>query len=254
MKAKHAKKRLDDLLVQRGLAESIAKARAMILAGEVSIDEVRADKAGASVSEIARITVTSRAQKYASRGGVKLEGALADFAIDPTACVCLDVGSSTGGFTDCLLQNGATRVYAVDVNIDQMAWRLQQDPRIVRIERNARELLPKDIPEPVDVTVIDVSFISVAKVLLPASTVTKPGGSLLILVKPQFELPRADIAAGGIITDPALHEKAVDRVRHAAASAFLDVLGARPSRLPGAEGNLEFFLHARKRDASVEFK
>jgi 23S rRNA (cytidine1920-2'-O)/16S rRNA (cytidine1409-2'-O)-methyltransferase len=247
MKSKPAKKRLDLLLVERGLAESAAKAQAIILAGEVWIDDIRADKAGVSVAADARVAVTSRAQKYASRGGIKLEGALADFAVDPAGCVCLDIGSSTGGFTDCLLQKGVSRVYAVDVNVDQLAWKLRQDDRVVRIERNARELSPQDIPEPIRLVVIDVSFISAGKVLLPASIIAKPGADLLILVKPQFELPREDVGAGGIVGDPALHEKAVEKVRAAALKAGLEVLAVRPSRLPGAEGNQEYFLHARKK-------
>jgi 23S rRNA (cytidine1920-2'-O)/16S rRNA (cytidine1409-2'-O)-methyltransferase len=247
MKSRPAKKRLDLLLVERGLAESAAKAQGIILAGEVWVDDIRTDKAGASVAADARVAVTSRAQKYASRGGIKLEGALADFAIDPAHRVCLDIGSSTGGFTDCLLQKSASRVYAVDVNVDQLAWKLRQDSRVVRIDRNARELSPQDIPEPIQLVVIDVSFISAGKILPPASIIAKSGADLLILVKPQFELPREDVGAGGIVDDPALHEKAVEKVRTAALKAGLEVLAVRPSRLPGAEGNQEYFLHARKK-------
>jgi 23S rRNA (cytidine1920-2'-O)/16S rRNA (cytidine1409-2'-O)-methyltransferase len=247
MKSRPAKKRLDLLLVERGLAESAAKAQGIILAGEVWVDDTRTDKAGASVAADARVAVTSRAQKYASRGGIKLEGALADFAIDPAHRVCLDIGSSTGGFTDCLLQKSASRVYAVDVNVDQLAWKLRQDSRVVRIDRNARELSPQDIPEPIQLVVIDVSFISAGKILPPASIIAKSGADLLILVKPQFELPREDVGAGGIVDDPALHEKAVEKVRTAALKAGLEVLAVRPSRLPGAEGNQEYFLHARKK-------
>jgi 23S rRNA (cytidine1920-2'-O)/16S rRNA (cytidine1409-2'-O)-methyltransferase len=241
------KKRLDLLLVDRGLAESTTKAQAMILAGEVSIDDIRANKAGAPVSEGAHIAVTSRTQKYASRGGFKLEGALADFGIDPSCFVCLDVGSSTGGFTDCLLQKGASRVYAVDVNVDQIAWKLHQDNRVVRIERNARQLRREDIPEPVDLVVVDVSFISATKVLPPAAAIAKPGANLLVLVKPQFELPKEDVGTGGIVDDQALREKAVEKVRAAAMAIGLEILGMRPSHLPGAEGNQEYFLHARKK-------
>jgi 23S rRNA (cytidine1920-2'-O)/16S rRNA (cytidine1409-2'-O)-methyltransferase len=247
MKAKPSKKRLDQLLVERGLAESIAKAQAMILAGEVWIDETRADKAGASVAEDAKIAVTSRAQKYASRGGIKLEGALNDFAIHPSRLICLDIGSSTGGFTDCLLQRGALRVYAVDVNVDQMAWKLQQDQRVIRVQRNARELRREDIPDPIDLVVLDVSFISAAKVLAPASTMAKSAADFVILVKPQFELPRENVGTGGIVSDPALHEKAIEKVRAAAIADGLEILAVRPSHLPGAEGNQEYFLHARKK-------
>jgi 23S rRNA (cytidine1920-2'-O)/16S rRNA (cytidine1409-2'-O)-methyltransferase len=246
MSAKSSPQRLDALLVERGLADSIAKAQAMILAGEVSVDGARADKAGTRFSQESRIEVASRSAKFVSRGGFKLEGALEDFAVDPSGCVCLDVGSSTGGFTDCLLQHGAARVFAVDVNVDQLAWKLRNDSRVIRISRNARDLRTNDIPEPVDLAVFDVSFISVSKVLPPAVQTAKPGADLLILVKPQFELPREDVGPGGIVSAPALHEKAIATVREAAAHLALDVLGVRPSRLPGAEGNQEYFLHARK--------
>jgi 23S rRNA (cytidine1920-2'-O)/16S rRNA (cytidine1409-2'-O)-methyltransferase len=247
MKSKPAKKRLDLLLVERGIAESVAKAQAMILAGEVRTDGEPAEKAGMSVKEDVRVDVTSRAQKYASRAGFKLEGALGDFSIDPAGRVCLDVGCSTGGFTDCLLQRGASCVYAVDVNVAQMAWKLQRDSRVVRIERNARALFREDLPELVDLAVADVSFISVGKVLRPVSALVKPGLDLLILVKPQFELPKENVRAGGIVRDPALHEKAIAAVHGFAVAAGLEVLGTRPSHLLGAEGNLEYFLHARKK-------
>jgi 23S rRNA (cytidine1920-2'-O)/16S rRNA (cytidine1409-2'-O)-methyltransferase len=246
MKSKPGRKRLDVLLVERGLAESLPKAEAMILAGEARVDGARVDKAGASVSEDARIEIASRSLKYASRGGIKLEGALADFSIDPAGRVCLDIGVSTGGFTDCLLQKGAARVYAVDVNVDQLAWKLQQDSRVVRIKRNARELHREDFPEPIGLVVADVSFISVSKVLGPATAAMKPGADALILVKPQFELPREDVGQGGVVKDATLHEKAVAGVRRAAVAAGLAILGVRPSCLPGAEGNQEYFLHARK--------
>jgi 23S rRNA (cytidine1920-2'-O)/16S rRNA (cytidine1409-2'-O)-methyltransferase len=175
-----------------------------------------------------------------------LEGALDDFGIEPAASVCLDIGSSTGGFTDCLLQRGAARVYAVDVNVDQLAWRLAQDPRVIRISRNARNLRPADIPESIDLVTIDVSFISATKVLPSAAVAARPSADLLILVKPQFELPRQDVAPGGIVSDPALHQKAIDAVRESATQLQLQILGVSASHLPGAEGNQEYFLHARK--------
>jgi 23S rRNA (cytidine1920-2'-O)/16S rRNA (cytidine1409-2'-O)-methyltransferase len=246
MSAKSTAKRLDALLVERGLADTTAKAQAMILAGEVSVDGARAEKAGSRFPPEARIEITARAGKFVSRGGLKLEGALDDFAIDPTNRVCLDIGSSTGGFSDCLLQRGAARVYAVDVNVDQLAWKLRQDPRVIRISRNARNLPPADILEPIDLVAIDVSFISVTKVLPSAIAVARPGADLLILVKPQFELPRQDVAPGGIVSDPALHQKAIATVREAATQLQLEILGVNPSHLPGAEGNQEYFLHARK--------
>ena len=246
MSGKSSSKRLDALVLERGLADSIAKAQAMILAGEVSVDGARVDKAGTRFPEKARIEVSSRSAKYVSRGGFKLEGALEDFSIDPVGRVCIDVGSSTGGFTDCLLQRGAVRVYAVDVNVDQLAWKLRNDPHVLRISRNARDLRTEDVPEPVDLVVADVSFISVSKVLPPAITAAKPGADFLILVKPQFELPREDVGSGGIVSDPALHQKAVIAVSESATKLGLELLGTHPSRLPGAEGNQEYFLHARK--------
>ena len=248
MKPKSQRKRLDTLLVERGLAESLAKAQAIILAGEVRIDGQPAHKAGDSIPETSRLEIASRNLKYASRAGLKLEGALHDFAIDPTGAICLDIGSSTGGFTDCLLQSGAAKVFAVDVNTDQLAWKLQQDPRVIQIKKNARNVKPADIPnhQSIDLAVADVSFISATKILQPVAVLLKPGANFLILVKPQFELPRADITRGGIVTDPALHEKAIAKARAAAENSQLTVLSVRPSHLPGAEGNQEYFLHARK--------
>ena len=246
MSGKSTRKRLDVSLVERGLAESRQKAQAMILAGEIAVDGKKADKAGANIADSSRIEVHSRLQKYVSRGGFKLEGALKDFQVNPQGRVCLDVGASTGGFTDCLLQIGATRVYAVDVNTDQLAWKLHGDARVIRIKKNARELAADDLPEHVELVVADVSFISVKKVLPGAYACAKEGADFLILVKPQFELQREDVGKGGIVRDPKLHESAISSVRTAAEALGLTVLGVSPSHLPGAEGNQEYFLHARK--------
>jgi 23S rRNA (cytidine1920-2'-O)/16S rRNA (cytidine1409-2'-O)-methyltransferase len=246
MKRKTPRKRLDISLMARGLAPNAQKAQAMILAGEVFVNGVRVSTSGTPIAEDAVVEINSREQRYASRGGFKLEGALRGFHIDPAGKICLDVGSSTGGFTDCLLQQGAIRVYAVDVTVGQIAWKLHQDPRVLRIERNARELSSRDIPESVDLVTVDVSFISAAKVLAPAAAVAKRGADFLILVKPQFELVREEIGPGGIVADAALHEKAISIVKHAAASAGLECLGVQPSQLAGAGGNQEYFLHARK--------
>ena len=246
-KSKQARKRLDVLLVERGLAESVQKAQAMILAGEVQVAGARAEKAGVRVAETAAVDVRSRAPKYASRGGIKLEGALADFGIDVHGRVCLDIGSSTGGFTDCLVQHGAARVYAVDVNVGQLAWKLRQDRRVVRMKRNVRELKRQDLPELADLVVADVSFISVKQILKPAYEAARPGADFLILVKPQFELPAKDVGPGGIVGHAALEEKAVASVLKAAAETGLEVMGARASHLRGAEGNQEYFVHARKK-------
>jgi 23S rRNA (cytidine1920-2'-O)/16S rRNA (cytidine1409-2'-O)-methyltransferase len=251
MNKKTPRKRLDVLLVERGLAESRQKAQAMILAGEVEIDGKRADKAGINTADDARIEVHSRLQKYASRGGFKLEGALADFHVSCGGKVCLDVGSSNGGFTDCLLQNGAVRVYAVDINTDQLAWKLREDSRVVPIKKNARELVASDLPELVDLIVADVSFISVKKVLPGTLECAKPEAQFLILIKPQFELEREDVSRGGIVREPELRQLAIDNVSRAAQALGLTRLGVLPSRLMGAKGNQEYFLHARK-PAGVE--
>jgi len=240
------RKRLDVLLVERGLAESRQKAQAMILAGEVEVGRQRAGKAGLLLPETAHIEVHSRLQKYASRGGLKLEGALEDSQVSATGKICLDVGASNGGFTDCLLQNGAVRVYAVDVNTDQLSWKLREDSRVVRIEKNARELRAADLPEPVNIVVSDVSFISVRRILPGAVACAKSGADLLILIKPQFELERDDVGKGGIVREKGLHEKAIAGVKNAAEVLGLEVLGVFPSHLRGAEGNQEYFLHARK--------
>lgn len=246
-KNKSGKSRLDLLLVERGLAASRQKAQAMILAGEVRVNGRKETKAGAPVPKDAAIEVTSSLQRFASRGGLKLDGALDDFAISAERRVCLDVGSSTGGFTDCLLQHGAKRVYAVDVTVSQLAWKLQKDARVVQIEKNARQLEPADFPEPPELVTLDVSFISVEKVLGPAVGVSAPGAEFLVLVKPQFELEREAIGKGGLVSDPRLQERAVERVKAAATTLGLEVLGVRPSRVAGAEGNQEFFLRARRK-------
>jgi 23S rRNA (cytidine1920-2'-O)/16S rRNA (cytidine1409-2'-O)-methyltransferase len=246
MKSKPVRKRLDVLLFERGLAESPQKGQAMILSGEVRVNDVVAQKAGMPVASDAHLEIKSRQLKYVSRGGLKLEGALQDLAINPAALVCLDVGASTGGFTDCLLQYSTARVYAVDVNVAQLAWKLQQDSRVIAIERNARELGPADVPEPVDLVVADVSFISVCKIIGAAAACAKPEANFLILIKPQFELRRDDIPTGGIVEDVRLHQKAIASVRKCVETVGLTCLRVFPSRLTGAEGNQEYFLHARK--------
>jgi len=233
------------MVVERGLADSREKAQAMILAGEVRVDGERSDKAGAEISDGARVEVSGASGKYVSRGGLKLEGALEDFGIAVAGKICLDVGASTGGFTDCLLQRGARRIYAVDVTPQQLAWRLQKDDRVAQIKANARNLRPEQIPEPAGLVTMDVSFISVAKVLPAVVAAAGPKAEYLILVKPQFELDRGDVGRGGIVRDASLHERAIDRARHAALAAGLSVEGVRPSHLTGAEGNQEFFLHAK---------
>lgn len=241
------KKRLDVLLSERGFAESRQKAQAMILAGEVLVDNQKITKAGQLIAQNAVIQVIGTRSRYVSRGGLKLQGALEDFQVSVSRRVCLDVGSSSGGFTDCLLQNSAARVYAVDVTISQLDWKLQNDPRVIRIQTNARELTSHDIPEPVEFVTIDVSFISLEKILPAVISVVGDEAEFLILIKPQFELERADVGKGGIVRDSRLHEKAIERVKTAALAAGLVVFNVQPSRVTGAEGNQEFFLHARRK-------
>jgi 23S rRNA (cytidine1920-2'-O)/16S rRNA (cytidine1409-2'-O)-methyltransferase len=247
--------RLDALLVERGLAVSQQKAQAMILAGEIRVDGQPNVKSGALVAIDARIEAVGGALRYASRGGAKLEGAIEGFGVSVDGKDCLDVGASTGGFTDCLLQHGARRVYAVDVSSDQLDWKLRQDARVVPVEKNARYLRPEDLVSDLargadnaaaEFVTIDVSFISVATILPAVVAAAAPQAEFLILVKPQFELPRGDVGTGGIVRDAALHQRAIERVRAAAAAAGLEVTGVHASRLPGAEGNQEFFIHARR--------
>jgi 23S rRNA (cytidine1920-2'-O)/16S rRNA (cytidine1409-2'-O)-methyltransferase len=242
---KVAKQRLDLLLVERGVAASRQRARALLLAGQVRVSGIPMDKPGTLVPVDAQIQTTGEQVRYASRGGLKLEGALADFGVSPQDQVCLDVGSSNGGFTDCLLQNGARRVYAVDVTIDQLDWKLRRDSRVTTIEGNARYLRPDELAEAAELVTVDVSFISLSKILPAIVQAAASGANFLILIKPQFELDKRDIGKGGIVREPELHKKAIDRVVSAASSLGLEVVGVLPSRLTGAGGNQEFFLHAK---------
>ena len=246
------KVRLDHLLVERGLVESREKAQARILAGEVLVAAQKLDKPGALVDSSAEIRLLGKPPRYVGRGGEKLEGALADFGIDVTGKNCLDIGSSTGGFVDCLLQHGARKVHAVDVGTNQLAWRLRQDKRVVVHENvNARYLAWKEIGEKADLITVDVSFISVRKILPALLEFCHPQTHFLLLVKPQFEVGKGQVGKGGIVRDPALQQAAVRKVREAAeelpspGGLGLRVLEVKPSRLAGAEGNQEFFLHAR---------
>ncbi len=238
------KARIDQLLVDRGLAESRAKAQALILAGEVLVNGQKAAKAGQTVDVESRIDVLA-APRFVSRGGFKLEAALVHFAISAEDRICLDIGSSTGGFTDCLLQHGAKKVYAFDAGTNQLDWKLRNDPRVVvREQFNARHLAPADVGEPIDLAVCDVSFISITMILPVLPSLLTPIGEMVILVKPQFEVGRAQVGKGGIVRDPALHQAACERVEKAvAALGYRSNLIASP--LPGAEGNREFLLYAR---------
>lgn len=236
--------RLDVALVERGLAESREKAQALILAGQVLVDGQKADKAGRQVGEESRLEVLAT-PRYVGRGGLKLEAALDHFGIQVAGKICLDVGASTGGFTDCLLQRGAARVYAIDVGTGQLDWKLRNDPRVIVQEQvNARYLSRREVPEPVDLAVCDVSFISVTLILPAIANLLRSDAAMIILVKPQFELAREQVGRGGIIRDPALHEQACRRVEQAVVE-----LGFQAQIIPcpvlGAEGNQEFLLYAR---------
>jgi 23S rRNA (cytidine1920-2'-O)/16S rRNA (cytidine1409-2'-O)-methyltransferase len=244
---KPSKTRLDVLLVERGLAPSRERAQALLLAGHVRVNGTPMNKPGTQIATESQIEITGDALRYSSRGGLKLEGALEDFGVSPADRVCLDVGSSTGGFTDCLLQHGARKVYAVDVTVNQLDWKLQQDKRVMTIERNARYLRPEEIGEAIGFVTVDVSFISVSKILPAIVPAAIPGADFLILIKPQFELEKGEVGKGGIVRDAALHQKSIERIRQAATDAGLDVIGVHHSRLTGTEGNQEFFLHARRR-------
>jgi 23S rRNA (cytidine1920-2'-O)/16S rRNA (cytidine1409-2'-O)-methyltransferase len=238
------KTRLDQLLVERGLAESREKARALILAGSVTVDGQKSDKPGHAFPEECRVEVAAP-MPYVSRGGFKLAGALEHFGIDVHGRVCVDVGSSTGGFTDCLLQRGAVRVYAVDVGHGQLDWKLRKDPRVtVREGVNARYLQPEDFPEKFDLAVCDASFIS-ATLLIPAiAPLLAKHGEMVILVKPQFEVGREQVGKGGIVRDPELHRAACEKVK-AAVEALGFATSIMESPILGSEGNREFLLYAR---------
>lgn len=224
------------------------KAQALLLAGQVRVEGQLATKPGIQLGRDATIDIVGDVLRYVGRGGLKLEGALEDFQLSPQGKTCLDIGSSTGGFTDCLLQNDAATVYAVDVTIAQLDWRLRQDRRVVLVERNARYLKLADIPASPAFITTDVSFISVSKILPAVAGVAAPAADCLILIKPQFELEKRKIGKGGIVRDPALHDEAIRRVTEAARQSGFEVIAVRPSRVPGAKGNLEFFLHARKHE------
>ena len=238
------KQRLDRLLVERGLAESREKAQAIIMAGEVLVEGQKALKPGHSIDVSSRIEVTGKAP-YVSRGGVKLAAALESFGIAVDGAVCMDAGSSTGGFTDCLLQHGAARVHAVDVGAGQLDWKLRNDPRVVVHEGiNARNLRFEDIGEPIDLATLDVSFISATLILPAMAPLLRPEGRMVILVKPQFEVGKGQVGKGGIVRRPELHEAACVRVAEAAKNLGFET-SIMESPIRGAEGNKEFLLYAR---------
>jgi 23S rRNA (cytidine1920-2'-O)/16S rRNA (cytidine1409-2'-O)-methyltransferase len=239
--------RADQLLVSRGLAESRTRAQALIMAGAVFTGERKLAKAGEILAEDAPLEVRGKDHPWVSRGGIKLDHGLTHFGFDVTGAVALDVGSSTGGFTDVLLSQGAAKVYAVDVGTNQLAWKLRQDPRVVVHEQtNARSLDSGIIPEPVDVVVCDASFIGLAKVLDAPLTLAKPGAKLVALIKPQFEAGRDEVGKGGVVRDPSVHERVCAEAAAWVQSRGWTVLGIVPSPITGPEGNVEFLLGAQK--------
>jgi len=242
------KTRADQLLVTKGLAPSRAKAQALILAGKVYVGETRVDKAGALVADDAAIEVRGEDHPYVSRGGVKLAGALDAFRVDPKDRRCVDLGASTGGFTDCLLQRGAAIVAAVDVGYGQLAHKLRVDPRVLVLERtNAKTLEPDQVGGLADLVVVDASFIGLGKLLPAIARITLPGGELVALVKPQFEVGREEASrARGVIKDAEVRARAIESVVEETKAAGFEVLGTTDSTLPGPKGNVEAFVHARR--------
>ena len=242
-----SKIRADQLLVARALADSRTRAQALIMAGAVFSGEKKIAKAGDMLAEDAALEVRGKDHPWVSRGGIKLDHGLTHFRFDVTGAVALDVGSSTGGFTDVLLSRGAAKVYAVDVGTNQLAWKLRQDPRVIVHEQtNARNLTAEIVPEPVDIVVCDASFISLTKVLPAALVLAKPGGKLVALVKPQFEAGREEVRKGGVVRDEAVHQRVCDEAAAWATSQGWRVLGVTESPITGPEGNREFLLGAIK--------
>jgi len=241
------KERLDKMLVERGLAQSRERARALILAGKVVVNDHTVDKAGTQVAADLPIRLKGEDIPFVSRGGLKLEKALSVFGLKTEDRVALDVGASTGGFTDCLLQRGAARVYAVDVGYGQLAWPLRQDPRVVNLERtNIRELTAEALPERPDLAVIDASFISLAKVLPATLRLLAEHADIVALIKPQFEVGPGQVGKGGVVSDPAQHARVLEKVRSLAESLNLSVADLIESPILGAKGNREFLIHLRK--------
>ena len=241
------KVRADQLLVGRGLAESRTRAQALIMAGAVFSGERKLAKAGDMLAEDAPLEVRGKDHPWVSRGGIKLDHGMAHFGFDVAGAVALDVGSSTGGFTDVLLSRGAAKVYAVDVGTNQLAWKLRQDPRVVVHEQtNARQLDARIIPEPVDIIVCDASFIGLAKVLEAPVKLAKRGGKLVALIKPQFEAGREEVGKGGVVRDAAIHARVVAEAKTWVEAEGWTVVGITPSPITGPEGNVEFLLGAEK--------
>lgn len=240
------KERLDVLLVQQGYASSREKAKAIIMAGQVYVDGQKEDKAGSMFKEEAKIEVRGNTLKYVSRGGLKLEKAMSHFAVTLEGKVCMDVGASTGGFTDCMLQNGAVKVYSVDVGHGQLAWKLRNDERVVCMEKtNIRYVTPEEIPDRIQFVSIDVSFISLTKVLGPVKALMEPDGEVVCLIKPQFEAGREKVGKKGVVREKSVHLEVIEMVASFAGSIGFEVLHLEFSPIKGPEGNIEYLLHLR---------
>lgn len=245
------KERLDLLLVKNNLVESREKSKAIIMSGNVFVNGQREDKAGTMVDSLAEVEIRGNTLKYVSRGGLKLEKAIESFDLDLTNKICMDVGASTGGFTDCMIQNGASKVYSVDVGHGQLDWRLRNDERVICMEKtNIRYILPKDIPDTLDFVSIDVSFISLTKVLAPVKALMKEGGLLVCLIKPQFEAGREKVGKKGVVREKSTHTEVISKVIDYAKSIHFKVLDLDFSPIKGPEGNIEYLL--KLHNCSVE--
>lgn len=241
------KERIDRLLVRKGIVRSRERAQSLIMEGKVRAGGRIVDKAGTIVEEAVPVEICGEDLPYVSRGGMKLEGALRAFGVDPSGMKVIDVGASTGGFTDCVLQKGALKVYAVDVGYGQLAWKLQKDPRVISLEkRNVRYLKRAEVGEEVDLILIDTSFISVEKFLPHLLDFLKEGATIISLIKPQFEVGKGEVGKGGVVKDPVLHQKVIERISRFCENLGLKVLGVVESPLPGPKGNKEFFMHLKK--------
>ena len=242
------KKRLDLLMVERALAPSREKAKAYIMSGDVYVDGQKEDKAGTMFKETVKIEVRGNTLPYVSRGGLKLEKAMNNFGVTLDGKVCMDVGASTGGFTDCMLQNGAVKVYSIDVGYGQLDWKLRNDPRVVCMEKtNIRYVLPENLEEPAQFSSIDVSFISLTKVLLPARNLLTEEGEIVCLIKPQFEAGREKVGKKGVVRDPAVHLEVIEKVIAYASTISMEPCHLSFSPIKGPEGNIEYLLHLKKR-------
>ena len=247
------KKRLDILLVEKNICLTREKAKRNIMAGNVYVNNLVCDKAGTLIDEDANINLKSEALKYVSRGGLKLEKAIADFDIDLKNKVCIDIGASTGGFTDCMLQNGARKVFAIDVGRGQLDWKLRQDERVVCMEKtNIRYVVPEDLGEPIDFSSIDVSFISLTKVLEPIRNYLKEDGEIVALIKPQFEAGREKVGKKGVVREKSTHHEVIEKVALYAQSIGFKILNIDFSPIKGPEGNIEYLIHLKKWPHPVE--